>query len=507
MSYPRYFVTYTVMSDEAGANPFWHSLLILTEQQGPINPFQVKDVIGYYSQPSTTTNPIIGTLKDLLGFKIDLQDGHGRLMQEELRYLDATGLYGKSFEIEASKYEKLQELYKSAMKDEAEAIEELNDYLHQNHLPANGHTRFIEELGRAQAKAFKLKEESAEHSEIKPEPRLKPFHVTMDYSFKTNQSYTCKNRALDFLLESKIIESDMYQKLLGGEIQFAFPRCPQSSLHEFQLVSTGEPTHHLSERTGKTHWSRSFDNGGALYWTMEPTAYEKPNLTKKEFRDNSNIHLAIKNILIHTRELEKSILRRMYQDVSASTEPYFVKLKKQLHRVQSVYEMFIANSINQGELTIRAKLLTAETILNVAKIALTPQTANYPFLRRAFHNISLRYALLGLLLAPIVSTVFTGIVSLTMTILTTLFFIKKLGEFIQTEIKEAAMRQDYNNYRLGTEPHKPQSSPKQSHLSIFFKQDPPPTPILSNVESTAGLSDKSSSSNDSPLQAVVCVAS
>lgn len=143
MSYPKYIVTYTVMTEEAGANPFWHASVLMSEQTDENAPIEVKHAFGFYSTyPSSTTNPIIKFLKNLLGFKIDLQDSHGHLENEKLRYLDAQGLRGISIEVSEDKYTVLLESFQNARRLEQEAIKEYNGLLTKEGMPVNGHTRF-----------------------------------------------------------------------------------------------------------------------------------------------------------------------------------------------------------------------------------------------------------------------------------------------------------------------------------------------------------------------------
>ena len=333
-----YFVTYAVMSTEAGANPFWHAILLFSEQPTPASPIQVMDALGFYSEsPSSSTNPIIRGLKHILGFKIDLQDGHGHLKKEEMRYLDGLGLYGISFNISQLKYNKIKKACHDAMSAEDVAIKQLNQRLFDEGRVANAHTRYMEEKALAE-------------SEGRPS-RLKPFHVTMRLTwsgFNTQESYTCKARALDFLLDSAIINQEIYNKITGGQTAHAFPRCSSLRLPLIQLVSTGEPEAQPSKRTGKMYYNRSWKHSNPLCWASTPRTLED-NVPSSEIKKRDSQDLERKNILLQTRKIELELLKKISTyDEKQKYNPHLIKLIIQLKRIQTIFLKFSANNFNQG---------------------------------------------------------------------------------------------------------------------------------------------------------------
>lgn len=107
----QYFVTYCAMDTETGNSPFWHAALLLSKQESETSPIIVDDAVGYYSQPSSTKNYFVRGLKWLLGLSMDLQNTHGVLLKEQIRYIDGNGLHGVTFEVTVDKFNHLKALY------------------------------------------------------------------------------------------------------------------------------------------------------------------------------------------------------------------------------------------------------------------------------------------------------------------------------------------------------------------------------------------------------------
>ncbi|MDI1351980.1 MAG: hypothetical protein PSV35_04305, partial [bacterium] len=143
MSFPKYYLTYCVMDTDAGANPFGHSCLLFSKQNCEQSPIRVIDSYGYYSQPSTTTNPVVVNIKKILGFKVDLQDGHGVLEQEPMRTINGDGLSGISFLVTELQFNNVLHDAKESIRIEKETINELNLELTHLGLEPNGYNRHI----------------------------------------------------------------------------------------------------------------------------------------------------------------------------------------------------------------------------------------------------------------------------------------------------------------------------------------------------------------------------
>ena len=435
MSFPAFYVTYAVMDGDAGASPFWHACLILSEQASATAPIRVVDSVGFYSQPSSTTNPLVGGIKHMLGFDVDLQDGHGILKQEKMRDLDGNGLHGKSFAVTQEQFTQLTTLYKENMRLEQQAIEELNVLLLARGEAANGYTRYIEELALAARDG-------------RPS-RLKPFHITMDLNsngFDSRASHACKNYALTLLLETNIINETMRDTITGGTASHAFPRF-SNLLTPLRLVSTGEPTQCHSKTTGKTFYNREWDTENKLFWATTPQI-KTSEPSKPEIQTTQNQCEFIKNMLTRVCEIEIMLREKIneLEDITTNRHRRW-QLKIQLTRVQQLYETFSIANENQRPHYLAAKLLHAETTLNVAIMTLTPNRVNYPFLLRAYDSIAVGNAMLCLLGLLIAATFLSGPVGIIWMSIAALSTGQQLYGFFKEETQFAKMRADYTAFQ------------------------------------------------------------
>ena len=433
----QFWVSYCVMTEEAGASPFWHAFTLLSEQTNVDAPIEVKNSFGFYSEvendpdKNSTTNPIIKGLKHILGFKMALQDVHGHIQKEEIRYLDGLGLRGISFKVTATQYHQLEQAYDDKMDKEKKAIERSNLSLNQKGIVPNSYTRLVEELALAK------KEKRA--------PDLELFHVTMSYSLNTELSSTCKTHALQLLLDIGIINEKEHRELLGGETAYAFPRYSGLELHPIQLVSTGEPQAHASRRTSNMHYSRSFEYN-QLFWTHPPQVLGE-TLSQNEIRRRKNQQIMITNILSHLRAMEDSLRHAIAAfEKTQKDDTHLHDLEIQRDRIRDAFEFFPANACEQDEETLARNMLHAETRLNIAKMTLIADKVNYSFILRAYESIALRYALLSLVLLIVASTILTGTVGIVASIGAALGCAYNLFDYAVTEVNEDAMRRDYRNF-------------------------------------------------------------
>ncbi|MFJ1267972.1 hypothetical protein ACD661_05285 [Legionella lytica] len=382
MSFPKFYVTYGVMDTDAGASPLGHSLLLFSKQNQKDSPVEVVDSIGFYSQPSTTKDPIIKSLKSFLGFNIDLQDGHGVLQQELQRYLNGKGLRGISFLVNETQFTLLQNNYKERMREEQEAIAELNAELSAKGSPANGYTRYLAEKERAQAE--------------QRSPRLHPFHVTMKTTlkgFNSSASYTCKNRALDFLSDAGIIDVALRKELEGGHAQQAFPRFHDLALPPIPLVTTGEPEEHHSSKGQIFHnptWAKN-----RLFWATTP---EEPGKTGTQ--DYRKLRATLDKIAKTTSELYQMIDRP-----ERLNENELHQLKFQLKQVQKLSCLFIKPQLNHGA-TLQEHVLKAEKVLHAANLTLEHHHINASFLLSVYASLKAPHSIVGLLTMLLSAAIF-----------------------------------------------------------------------------------------------------
>lgn len=399
MSYPKYYVTYCVMDTEAGANPLGHASLIFSKQERENEPVQVIDGIGYYSQPSTTTNPFIKGVKKAISLNVDLQNGHGVLLQEKMRDLDGNGLRGVSFDINQKQFDALCSQYQQIMKTEQEVIEELNRELEEQGIVPNGQTRYTAEKEKA------VRE--------RREPRLKPFHISLKLTMAgidSTNSYTCKDNALELLFQHEIIPEEIRNKVVSSRATTAFPIYSSLYLAPIRLISTGEPEEEKSEKTGKVFYNRQWTNN-PLYWaTPVYTVGNKAMDKDSEFYKNYRL---IKNTMHNIRFVEHS-LRRNINKIETTIGPkteqehdLLNQLKKHLQDVQGCLDLFINNSENQIPKLLNQRLNTVEKTLQAAKDAMPQIEQNHSFLHWAYKHLFDLNALVGLLTLALSNTVRT----------------------------------------------------------------------------------------------------
>lgn len=437
----KYFVTYCVMDGDTGSNIFWHACLILSQQEALNEPVSVIDSVGFYSDLSTTTNPIVKGLKNLFGCKFNLQDCHGFLKQEEMRYLDSNGLHGISFETTKDNMDALIALYKENMALEQAAICELDHELIEQGEPANSFTRYVREKAKAT-----LEERSS---------RLQPFHLTLSINrqgFDSTASNTCKTYALQLLLQTRIIDQSIHENLLGGAGKYALPRYSGVPIIPLRLISTGEPEIHESRKTKAIFYNRTWGKN-SLFWASSLHIYE-PTSTDTSLKIKLEQHQAIKDMLTRIQKTEVCLRHKIRALENQPEElDYQTSLKEQLQRVLTLYDLFKTSYENQWPHVLAEKLLRADRVLNIAQISLKPDMINHSFMIRAFGSLSGMSGVVSVLIlimlclcfdAPIDSLVIAGL---------GIFAGHHMVKFAKEEAVYAKMHDDYSTYIQNKRPN------------------------------------------------------
>lgn len=432
MSFPKYYVTYCVMDTDAGANPFGHSCLIFSKQENETSPVEVVDSVGFYSQPSTTTNPFLKGLKHVLGFNVDLQDGHGILKQEVMRNLDGEGLHGISFAVTPEQFVKIRHDYQQMMKTEEEVIKELNGELSRQGIEPNGHTRYIAEKAKAAAEGRM--------------PRLKPFHFTMKLTMNgldSSESYTCKDHSLELLTQNQIIPEGIRNQLISNRATTAFPRFSSISLPPIRLISTGEPQPTRSKSTGTVYYNREWGTN-SLFWgtSIQATQQEALDESKKD-----NTYFVITEVMSRIHDME-SLLRDRISEIEKESEPnkeHLHQLKIQLNRVQNLPFLFKNTNENQIPAFLNEKLLKTEQVIDMAHMSMNPVQLNHSFLLRAYESILFFDSLLGMLAMALsaAALLVTPPLGAGLLVVSTLFTAQKLHGFYKEENKFVQTYKDY----------------------------------------------------------------
>ncbi|WP_133130819.1 hypothetical protein [Legionella yabuuchiae] len=431
-----FYITYCVMDTEAGANPFGHACLIFSKQAFEKGPIEVVNCFGHYSLPSSTTNPLIRAAKRIAGFSIDLQDGHGVLRKESMRYLDENGLKGISFAVSEEVFQNTITSCEQSIADEEQAIKELDTELDKLGMKKNAYTRYI--LERAKA------------AEENRAPRLKKFHVTMDltkHGPDTSHSYTCKDRALDILQDNGVFSSEVRGILASTRAKQAFPRYSRFSLAPIRLVSTGDLLTHRSARTGKLYCYSEWEKN-QLYWATPIAIMDsKPSFTPN-FNAIKEIHRILKTLLNRVRQMEAAIINKIDElEKKSGHQQERLLFKDQLRRLRLIALEFNNGFQNSNFECLLAKRLKAETILNVATLCLNPDKVKYSFVFRAIKSAYLFHMLLGLLLLAATIALLPIAPSVAVASTAALVYTgRSMHGFYKEEVKFAEMKSDYNQY-------------------------------------------------------------
>ena len=432
----RYLVTYCVMDGETGTNPFWHAALLLSKQESENAPITVNDAVGYYSQPSSTTNYAVRGLKWLLGLDMDLQNTHGILKKESMRYIDGNGLHGVTFEVSETQFNRLQTLYTQNMASEESAIMELNEQLRANRQPLTGPNRFAAEKARVAASA---------DTSTPIEPRLRPFHIAMTINsngLDTRESYTCKNHALSLLLKTEIIDNVTHDAMIGGPSKHAFPRFGVD-FQPFRLVSDGEPEQTPSN-TGKYFFNRTWANRNTLHWASPPYIYGSP-LPKPKLAAEQDQLKIVKNILTRTRKVE-ILLRQKIRELPEG-DYCTAELQIQLGRVSALYSQFRVEGEKPSLSELSQKAVEAEKTLNVATLSITPERVDYSFMLRASNSLAVRNGLIALMIAMVIAATFISTpVGAVLATTATLYGAHQAYNFFREDRAFIKMRADYRAY-------------------------------------------------------------
>jgi len=378
----------------------------------------------------------------MIDLEIDLSGGHGELRREKMRHIDGNGIHGLTFDISEEKFNQLLKLFEERMAAEKAAIQETNEYYRRYGIEPNGQNRLIIEKSWADTDGR--------------EPRLKPFDINLEFTttgLDSRKSHDCKNYALEFLFETKIIDAETRDKILGNNFTHGLPRFNGLSTNPLRLVSTGEP-YSYSPTSELTKYSRSWENKNKLFWATLPIFISS---SKADVTKNNRQQMTIKKVLTQARSLEAKLLHKI-NDIEVKTskrqstrnvegfDQRKIVLERQLSRVQSIYDLFKNADENNIDSNLNRKLLETENIFNVATLSLQPKKVDYSFMLRAYESISIRYAVLSLLGLMVASAFITTPVGAVIATTSALYAGNKIYNFFKEDLKFIKMRTDYNYF-------------------------------------------------------------
>lgn len=374
------------MDMDAGASPFGHASLIYSKQEQEYGPIEVVDSMGYYSQPSTSTNPVIKYGKLALGLGVDLQDGHGVHKQEAMRYLNLeNGLKGISFPATKQQFEDCLQEYRDIVILEERVIKELDDELVAKNITPNGQTRFQLEKEKAAAEMR--------------EPRLKPFHITMDmnqHGFDSSASYTCKDRALALLENQKIITNDIKERILSSRTEKAFPRFSALALYPIRLLVTGSLVPQVSKSKQVTYYNPEW-NHNHLYWVSPLVTLDKTSIGVAESNEQAERYHTVTFMLRRIARMEARLHKKIDSLRAQDNKPDNLKeLELHLARVEALNELFSNIYDNNIPEKLQEQRSKANKVLRCANAALHPEKLSQTYRQSKEGHSSDRNILLGI---------------------------------------------------------------------------------------------------------------
>lgn len=258
-SYPRYFVSFTVMGAETGSNPMGHTCLLISRQESESSRVEVIDSVSYYGVPpsSDPKDSLAKWIKIKMRMDVDLfgGGGYGQLQREEVRWINqCKGLIGINYCITEAEFSQLIEALKQQNLSEQQAISEAYQALREA-----GKKPFLykgeERFSSAEVLQTEREKSGDEGS------RLNSWNVEFSTSYglfpsiKTGRS--CKTGTLEMLRHINLGEKEL-AKYGPGRSRGFFPKKPGGRINyqgsgddDIQLFSVGPYKRIVSKRTGK----------------------------------------------------------------------------------------------------------------------------------------------------------------------------------------------------------------------------------------------------------------
>ncbi|WP_304602524.1 hypothetical protein [Legionella bononiensis] len=268
----KYAVTFCTFDGEAGANPLWHSCILLSRMDEETKQLEVVDNWGFYGLPTTKRdNSWTNQLKVKIGLDVDLVGNHGMLRREEIRYLDlGRGLHGTTFELTQEQFEHLQNKCLEMVEQQESAIKEIVEPLKIVGKPPKETRIYPYE----QYSPDIYKWEKIRAAQDQREPRLKPFEVRVSWGWtgpSLADSRTCKTQSLALL--KHVLSDEQITRLTDGGKHPTVPRY-SGPMETIYLHSTGPLRQHEKKSGDKVFYRDSKDPGVRLYWTVPPQEVE-----------------------------------------------------------------------------------------------------------------------------------------------------------------------------------------------------------------------------------------
>ncbi|KTC86875.1 hypothetical protein [Legionella brunensis] len=356
----KFAVTYCVLDQQVGSNPFWHSCLLLSRLDEPEGKMEITDQWGFYGVPTTgSRDSFLGKLKIKVGLDLDLQGNHGMLRHEEVRFLDAgCGLHGQTFELTEDKFKLLQQKCADMATNQEKAIREIVEPLALKGKPPEETRIYPHE--QFSTHIFTLEKIRAQQEGRLP--RLKPFELNLSMSFwgpNLNQSHTCKSQVLSLL--DGILTEEQINRLTENGKHKAVPRY-SGSMESIFLHSSGPLSTH-KKHSGQEVYYRDGNNPDVkLYWTLPPQEVEFLS------EDTRNLLKLPEEYCAEVKSVVSKLQRLEWLFINAELSPCYEDYRKNLiARIREHYEAFANVTPKKAQSKISGWLGYAWSLLSIPR--------------------------------------------------------------------------------------------------------------------------------------------
>lgn len=259
----NYFVTFCAADQDVGANPMWHSSLLLSQWEEGQEKIEVVHNWGFNPMPSEGggwANLLLGTIWD---------SNHGLFVEEKTRFYDrGRGLHGTTFEITKDQFDLLEKQWTRLVDDQKAAIQEVMASQGIKGKP-EGRVKYYEHEDYSKV-IYQL--ELAKAKQQGRESRLKPFETCVSLRSGTANSKNCKTQALALL--AQVLSEKQINRLTEEGSHPTLPRF-SGQMEDLYLHSTGSLRQHQRASGHFEHYREATKDADVkLYWTLPPQEIE-----------------------------------------------------------------------------------------------------------------------------------------------------------------------------------------------------------------------------------------
>lgn len=382
----KYFATYLVFDREAGANPLYHSCILLSKTDEGEKQLEVVDNWGFYGLPTTgDKTTLVNKLKLKIGMDVDLQGNHGMLRHEEIRFLDlGYGLHGVTFELTQEKFNALQTNCLTMVAEQESAIKEVVDTQGIKGKPLE-ETRIYPQEQYSQV-IYQL--EKIKAAQKGQPPRLKPFELCLTFGLwgpGLETSNTCKSQAIALL--STVLSKEQIDRLTEGGSHPTVPRFSGPMEDNIILHSTGTLRQHKKSDGSIVYYRDWKDADVKLFWTLPPQELEAlTEDTVKRFEIDEEYCTDVKSAVRKLQSLEwlfhnavvpehlKNYKELLIEEIIASYKGFFsIEPKQQTGKIngwQGFAMTLFSLPRDKEEMKLLEKLKEAKKLFNSLYMAM-----------------------------------------------------------------------------------------------------------------------------------------